>query len=71
MSSPINTLLKANGSKIKAVLKNGIKYEGRLAKSDNFGNLLITEVEEVTNLSTIRYPKAFVRGNNILFIQIL
>ena len=70
MISPINSLFKARSGRVRVVLKNGIIYDGKLEKSDDFMNLLLTKAEETMDESTISYPKAFIKGNNILFIQI-
>lgn len=71
MSSPINSLYRARGRIIKANLKNGISYTGKLEKSDDFMNLMLVNAEEKTKDRTIKYPKAFIKGNNILFIQLM
>lgn len=70
MDLPINTLIKAKGKRIVAKLKNGTEYKGKLEISDSFMNLSLSEVEETTEESTIGYPKAFVKGNNILYVKI-
>ena len=71
MDLPINTLFKAKGKRIIARLKNGTIYKGKLDSSDNFMNLALSEVEEVIESNTFGHPKVFLKGNNLLFIQIL
>ena len=70
MDYPIKALTKAKGKIIQAKLKNGIEYKGRLEQSDNFMNLILEDVEEITENSVIKYPKAFVKGNNLIYVKI-
>ena len=70
MDLPIKALSKAKGKVIQVKLKNGIEYKGRLEQSDNFMNLILEDVEETTDDSIIKYPKAFVKGNNLIYVKI-
>ncbi len=70
MDLPIKALSKARGKTIQARLKNGIEYRGRLEQSDNFMNLILEDVEEIIEDSVIKYPKAFVKGNNLIYVKI-
>lgn len=70
MDLPIKALSKAKGKSIQARLKNGIVYKGVLEQSDNFMNLILTNVEEIVEDSIIKYPKAFVKGNNLIYVKI-
>ena len=70
MDLPIKALNKAKGKVIEVKLKNGIQYKGRLEQSDNFMNLVLEDVEETTEDSVIKYPKAFVKGNNLIYVKI-
>ena len=70
MDLPIKALNKAKGKIIQAKLKNGIEYKGKLEQSDNFMNLILEDVEEITEDSVIKYPKAFVKGNNLIYVKI-
>lgn len=70
MDLPIKALNKAKGKVIVVKLKNGIEYKGRLEQSDNFMNLILEDVEETTEHSHIKYPKAFVKGNNLIYVKI-
>ena len=71
LHSPLNSLYRSRGRMIKVNLKNGISYTGKLEKADDFMNLMMTNAEEKTDDKTIKYPKAFIKGNNILFIQLM
>ena len=70
MDKPIIALSKAKGKIIHARLKNGIEYKGRLEQSDTFMNLVLDDVEEITDDAVIKYPKAFVKGNNLIYVKI-
>lgn len=70
MDLPIKALSKAKGKIIIAKLKNGIVYKGRLEQSDNFMNLILEDVEETSDDTVIKYPKAFVKGNNLIYVKI-
>ena len=70
MDLPIKALTKAKGKIILVKLKNGIEYKGRLEQSDNFMNLILEDVEESTEDTVIKYPKAFVKGNNLIYVKI-
>ena len=67
---PIKALNKAKGKIVFAKLKNGIEYKGRLEQSDNFMNLILEDVEETTDDTVIKYTKAFVKGNNLIYVKI-
>ena len=54
MDLPIKALNKAKGKFIIAKLKNGIEYRGRLDQSDNFMNLILEDVEEITDDQIIK-----------------
>ncbi|MHA1166995.1 MAG: LSM domain-containing protein [Candidatus Hodarchaeales archaeon] len=69
---PIDVLQKSKGSKIGVRLKNGTEYTGRLRQSDMYMNLILEECEEfIGGEKKARLGRAFLRGNNILFIRYL
>ena len=70
MDKPIIALSKAKGKIVQAKLKNGIVYKGRLKQSDSFMNLILDDVEEITEDTVIKYPEAFVKGNNLIYVKI-
>ncbi|MHA2363907.1 MAG: LSM domain-containing protein [Candidatus Hodarchaeales archaeon] len=70
MDFPIKALQKARGKMVVVRLKSGIEYKGRLDQSDEHMNLLLMDVEETTEDKSRRLGKAFVRGNNLLFVKI-
>ena len=70
MDLPLKILQKSKGKLVFTKLKNGIEYNGRLDQCDNFMNIVLEEVEEITDDTIIKYSKALVRGNNILYIKI-
>lgn len=70
MDLPLISLRKSRGKIVSARLKNGIEYRGRLDQSDDYMNLLLIDVVETTTDGSRRLGKAFIRGNNLLFIKI-
>lgn len=58
-------------SNISVKLKNGIEYKGRMIKCDTYMNIILEGASEFYETNcTANYGVIFIRGNNILFIQI-
>lgn len=71
MSQPLNTLEKALGKTIIVRLKSNQQYTGRLRITDQYMNLILEDCSQVEDGKiTKRYGRAFLRGNNILFIKL-
>jgi small nuclear ribonucleoprotein (snRNP)-like protein len=71
MSQPLNTLEKALGKSITVRLKSNQQYTGRLRITDQYMNLILEDCSQVEDGKiTKRYGRAFLRGNNILFIKL-
>jgi len=69
--TPIKLLGRAVNTKITVKLKSGDEYRGILERCDVNMNLIIVDAEEVNNGTTIaKYGRIFIRGNNILYIQL-
>ncbi|WP_455140011.1 U6 snRNA-associated Sm-like protein LSm6 [Candidatus Hodarchaeum mangrovi] len=70
MSQPLNRLEKAIGKIITVRLKSNQSYTGRLRITDQYMNLILEDCSEMEEGKiSKRYGKAFLRGNNILFIK--
>ncbi|MFH0897362.1 MAG: LSM domain-containing protein [Candidatus Bathyarchaeota archaeon] len=52
-------------------LKNGVEYRGRMVKCDSYMNIILDGASEFyeSNCSA-NYGNVFIRGNNILYIQV-
>lgn len=71
MPQPLAVLEKALGKTITVRLKSNQNYTGRLKVTDQYMNLILQDCTEVQDgKMTKRYGKAFLRGNNILFIKL-
>lgn len=70
MSQPLSRLEKAIGKTITVRLKSNQSYTGRLRITDQYMNLILEDCSEMEEGKiSKRYGKAFLRGNNILFIK--
>ncbi len=70
-SIPINALKKAIGRDIIIRLKDNVKYKGKLICYDQYMNCHLSEAcELIEDLEAARYGNIFVRGNNILLVQL-
>ncbi len=70
-SIPINSLRKVIGQEIIIRLKDNVKYKGKLVSFDQYMNCHLTEaIEIIANEEVSRYGNIFVRGNNILLVQL-
>ncbi len=62
---------KIQGNVIKVKLKDGREIKGQLRAMDNFMNLELDDaVEYIDGEPSSRYGEVFLRGNNVLWIQI-
>ncbi len=70
-SHPINRLRKAYGNMICIRLKDGREFRGLLEAQDQHMNMVLTNaVEYYKGEKVAAFGKIFIRGNNILWIQI-
>lgn len=70
-SLPIGTLKKALGKSIVIRLKDNVKYKGKLESFDQYMNCHLSEAVEIIDDEEVsRYGSIFVRGNNILLVQL-
>ncbi len=68
---PLKALEKAIGKKVRVRLKSGVEFRGKLVLTDVYMNLILENCEEYeAGDPKKRLGQAFVRGNNILFVQI-
>ncbi len=57
---------------IRVTLKNDLVYEGTMVDCDNYMNLVIEKAVEYQGESKkAQYPRILIRGNNIVYIQLL
>lgn len=70
-SHPINRLRKAYGNMIGIRLKDGREFRGLLDAQDQHMNMVLTNaVEYYKGDKVAAFGKIFIRGNNILWVQI-
>ena len=68
---PLTTLMKRISSNVIVKLKNGIEYRGRMIKCDSYMNIILEGASEFLNSTCVaNYGDVFIRGNNILYIQV-
>ncbi len=71
MATPLQTLEKSIGKNITVTLKSNQSYTGRLKITDQYMNLVLENCSEMEDGKiTKRYGRAFLRGNNILYIKL-
>ena len=57
---------------IRVTLKNELVYEGTMVDCDNYMNLVIEKAVEYQNENKRAiYPRILIRGNNIMYIQLV
>ncbi|MHA1685583.1 MAG: LSM domain-containing protein [Candidatus Heimdallarchaeaceae archaeon] len=70
-SLPINHLRKALGNHIIIRLKDNVRYKGKLESFDQFMNCHLSDATEIIENEVVaNYGDIFVRGNNILLVQL-
>lgn len=68
---PLNALMKNLNTNIVVKLKNDLEYRGHMIKCDSYMNIILDGASEFYESNCIaNYGNVFVRGNNILYIQI-
>ncbi|MEM1583611.1 MAG: LSM domain-containing protein [Nitrososphaerota archaeon] len=69
---PIALITKYLNRNIRVTLKNDLMYEGMVVECDSFMNLVIEKaVEYQDNNKRAMYPRILIRGNNIMYIQLI
>ncbi len=67
---PLNELMKNLNKNVVVKLKNGVEYKGRMVKCDSYMNIILGGASEFYESNCIaNYGDVFIRGNNILYIQ--
>jgi small nuclear ribonucleoprotein (snRNP)-like protein len=68
---PLNMLVRYRNSIIRIKLKNDYEYVGRMLICDSYMNLILTDADEYKGSDpSAHYGNIFIRGNNILYIQL-
>jgi len=68
---PLNVLARNIGSTVWITLKNRVEYWGKMIQCDGYMNLLLENAREFKNgMPVANYGTIFIRGNNILYIQL-
>lgn len=71
MSSEINQLLDVCVNKVVLIkLKNRTTIRGKIQTFDQHMNMLLTEVEDITEEKPKNLDKIILRGDNILIVSI-
>ena len=69
---PLYMVSKYINRSIRVTLKNDLIYEGTMIDCDNYMNLVIEKaVEYQGEDKKAQYPRILIRGNNIVYIQLL
>lgn len=69
---PLALITKYLNRNIRVTLKNDLMYEGTVVECDSFMNLVIEKaVEYQDNNKKAIYPRILIRGNNIMYIQLI
>ncbi|MEN2974879.1 MAG: LSM domain-containing protein [Candidatus Caldarchaeales archaeon] len=69
---PLLLITKYLNRSIKVTLKNDLIYEGTVVDCDSYMNLVIEKaVEYQDNSKRAIYPRILIRGNNIMYIQLI
>ncbi len=72
IKKPLTTLQNAINKNVLVRLKNDIEYTGKMKNVDVYMNILLINAEEHENGSmSANFGKVVIRGNNVLFINIL
>ncbi|MHA1115820.1 MAG: hypothetical protein K9W45_12710 [Candidatus Heimdallarchaeum aukensis] len=70
-SIPVNSLRKALNKQVIIRLKDNVRYKGKLVSFDQNMNVWLRESTEIIEDEEVAsYGDIFVRGNNILFVQV-
>ncbi|MBK5112673.1 MAG: small nuclear ribonucleoprotein [Candidatus Heimdallarchaeota archaeon] len=70
-SHPINRLRKAHDNPIVIRLKDGREFRGNLDAQDQHMNMVLRNaIEYYKNEKVASFGQIFIRGNNILWVQI-
>jgi len=68
---PINVLLHSLNSTVVVKLKNNVEYRGRMVRCDNYMNIILEDATEALEANLLaKYGNVFIRGNNVLYIQV-
>ena len=68
---PLNVLVKSIGNNVTIHLKSRTEYYGRMIRADGYMNVMLKGAKEYDDEGLVAsYGDVFIRGNNILYINI-
>ena len=68
---PLNVLVKSIGNNVIVHLKSRTEYYGRMTKADGYMNVMLKGAKEYyPDGLAASYGDVFIRGNNVLYINI-
>jgi len=68
---PLNVLIKSIGSNVIIYLKDRKEYYGRMTRADGYMNMMLKGAKEFDSSGLVAsYGDVFIRGNNIMYINI-
>jgi len=70
MALPLDVLEKAVNQHLSLLLKDGRIIEGKLSGYDEYMNMVLEDVEEITEETKKRLGRIILRGNNVVSISI-
>tara|TARA_B100000686_G_scaffold32036_1_gene33470 strand:- start:869 stop:1138 length:270 start_codon:yes stop_codon:yes gene_type:complete len=72
ITKPLNKLQRSINKNVMVRLKNDIEYRGKMTNVDAYMNVILNDAEEFADGSlSANFGKVVIRGNNVLFINIL
>jgi len=70
MALPLDVLEKSVNQRLSLLLKDGRIIEGRLSGYDEYMNMVLEDVEEITEETKKRLGTIILRGNNVVSISL-
>ena len=70
MALPLDVLEKSVNQRLSLLLKDGRILEGRLSGYDEYMNMVLEDVEEITEETKKRLGTIILRGNNVVSISL-
>ena len=71
MTLPLDVLEKSLNQKLSLLLKDGRLVEGKLSGYDEYMNMVLNDVEEISEGNKRRLGTIILRGNNVVSISLI